>query len=116
MQKQSTGAADAVDAHRWGRVSMDHDRLSRRDVLYGLSSAAVAGSSMVAGMTQTRAAQPIQMISHRSPALEFFAEKMRSAVPGTAVNTQLMPFDKALELSTIAMSAKSDTVDIMYFN
>jgi multiple sugar transport system substrate-binding protein len=95
---------------------MDHDRLSRRDVLYGLSSAAVAGSSMVAGMTQTRAAQPIQMISHRSPALEFFAEKMRSAVPGTAVNTQLMPFDKALELSTIAMSAKSDTVDIMYFN
>jgi multiple sugar transport system substrate-binding protein len=56
------------------------------------------------------------MVSHRYPALEFFAEKMRGAVPGVTVNTQLMPFDKALELSTIALSAKADSVDIMYVN
>ena len=30
------------------------------------------------------------------------------------VNTQLMPFDKALELATIALSSKSDTPDIVY--
>jgi multiple sugar transport system substrate-binding protein len=54
------------------------------------------------------------MISHRYPALEYFAERMRSAVPGTTVNTQLMPFDKALELITIALSSKSDTLDIVY--
>ena len=54
------------------------------------------------------------MISHRYPALEYFAEKMRGAIPGTTVNTQLMPFDKALELITIAMSSKSDTPDIVY--
>ena len=63
---------------------------------------------------RARAAGTIQMISHRYPALEYFAEKMRSAVPGVAVNTQLMPFDKALELITIAMSSKSDTPDIVY--
>ncbi|HET7882658.1 MAG TPA: extracellular solute-binding protein [Acetobacteraceae bacterium] len=63
---------------------------------------------------RARAAGTIQMISHRYPALEYFAEKMRSAIPGVAVNTQLMPFDKALELITIAMSSKSDTPDIVY--
>lgn len=63
---------------------------------------------------RTSFAQTVQMISHRYPALEHYAEKMRSAVPGVEVNTQLMPFDKANELITIAMSAKADTVDIAY--
>lgn len=61
-----------------------------------------------------RAATPVQMISHRYPALELWASKMKTAVPGVEVNTQLVPFDKALELSTIALSAKSDTLDIVY--
>jgi len=61
-----------------------------------------------------RAAGTIQMLSHRYPALEYYAEKMRSAIPGVTVNTQLIPIDKALELATIAMSSKSDTPDIMY--
>lgn len=56
------------------------------------------------------------MISHRFPALEWIADKMRTAVPGTTVNTQLMPFDKALELATIAFSSKASTPDIIYAN
>ena len=32
------------------------------------------------------------------------------------MNTQLMPFDKALELCTIAFSSKSSTPDIVYAN
>lgn len=60
------------------------------------------------------AAQTVQMISHRYPALEHYAAKMREAVPGVTVNTQLMPFDKANELATIALSSKADTLDIIY--
>ncbi|MEJ0016955.1 MAG: hypothetical protein WDN25_10365 [Acetobacteraceae bacterium] len=56
------------------------------------------------------------MISHRYPALEMYAEKMRTALPGATVNTQLMPIDKALELITIALSSKADTIDILYAN
>ena len=91
---------------------MNSFRLNRRQVLHGLSTAVVAN----AVARSVRAAGPIQMVSHRYPALEFFAEQMRGAIPGVTVNTQLMPFDKALELSTITLSAKSDTVDIMYVN
>jgi ABC-type glycerol-3-phosphate transport system substrate-binding protein len=58
----------------------------------------------------------VQMISHRFPALEYLAEKMRSAVPGVEVDTQLMPFDKALELATIAFSSKATAPDIVYAN
>jgi ABC-type glycerol-3-phosphate transport system substrate-binding protein len=39
---------------------------------------------------------------------------MRTAIPGTTVNTQLMPYDKAIELATIALSSKADTLDIVY--
>jgi ABC-type glycerol-3-phosphate transport system substrate-binding protein len=63
---------------------------------------------------KARAAGTIQMISHRYPALEYYAGKMRDAIPGVTVNTQLMPIDKAMELATIAMSSKSDTPDIVY--
>ena len=82
--------------------------ISRRNLVVATFAApAILGA-------RARAAGTIQMISHRYPALEYYAEKMRNAVPGTAVNTQLMPFDKALELITIAMSSKSDTPDIVY--
>jgi multiple sugar transport system substrate-binding protein len=91
-------------------------RVGRREVLQGLSAGVIAGSAAGGWGTSARASGPIQMISHRYPALEYFAEKMRTAIPGVTVNTQLMPFDKALELSTIALSSKSDTVDIMYLN
>jgi len=62
------------------------------------------------------AADAVQMISHRYPALEFYAERMKEALPEVEVNTQLMPHDKAMELATIAMTSQSDTVDLVYLN
>ena len=76
---------------------------------------AAAGAGLATALPgASRAAGTVQMISHRYPALELWAAKMKTAVPGVEVNTQLVPFDKALELSTIALSAKSDTLDIVY--
>jgi multiple sugar transport system substrate-binding protein len=80
----------------------------RRTVQLG----AAAGSAALA--RGARAAAPVQLISHRYPALEFWANKMKTAVPGVEVNAQLMPFDKALELATIALSSKADALDLVY--
>ncbi len=81
---------------------------NRRHVLL----AALGAPAILGG--KARAAGSIQMISHRYPALEHYAAKMRGAIPGVTVNTQLMPFDKAIELATIALSSKADSVDIVY--
>lgn len=83
--------------------------IGRRRLLQGAATGIVATATR-----RARAATPVQLISHRYPALEFWAAKMKTAVPGVEVNTQLVPFDKALELSTIALSSKSDTLDIVY--
>ena len=85
--------------------------IHRRSLLQG---AAASGGLALLAPEKAWAAGTVQMISHRYPALEYFAAKMRDAVPGTTVNTQLMPFDKALELETIALSSKADTLDILY--
>jgi ABC-type glycerol-3-phosphate transport system substrate-binding protein len=87
---------------------MSRLQISRR----GIVAATLAAPAILG--RRARAAGTIQMISHRYPALEYYAEKMRTAIPGVTVNTQLMPIDKALELATIAMSSKSDTFDIIY--
>jgi multiple sugar transport system substrate-binding protein len=87
---------------------MTSTRIHRRHVL----GAALAAPALLGHAA--RAAGTVQMISHRYPALEYYAEKMRGAVPGVTVNTQLMPFDKAIELATIALSSKADTPDIVY--
>ena len=89
---------------------MSRLQLSRRSIV-----AATLAAPAILGR-RARAAGTIQMISHRYPALEYYAEKMRTAIPGTTVNTQLMPIDKALELITIALSSKADTIDILYAN
>ncbi len=86
----------------------DTIRLGRR--------ALVAGALAAPMIRRARADTPVQLISHRYPALEFWAEKMKSAVPGTEVSAQLMPFDKALELETIALSSHADTLDLVYVN
>ena len=70
-----------------------------------LGSAATASLAMPF-IRPARSAAPIQLISHRFPAIEYIAEKIRTAIPGVEVNTQLMPFDKALELATIAFSSQ----------
>lgn len=87
-------------------------QMSRRALVRG---AAVTGLALPF-IRRASAAAPVQMISHRFPAIEYIAGKMRTAIPGVQVNTQLMPFDKALELATIAFSSKSSTPDIVYAN
>jgi multiple sugar transport system substrate-binding protein len=82
--------------------------IPRRHVL----GAALAAPVLLGG--KARAAGTIHMISHRYPALEHYAAKMRGALPGVTVDTQLMPIDKAMELATIALSSKADTLDIVY--
>jgi ABC-type glycerol-3-phosphate transport system substrate-binding protein len=83
-------------------------RIPRRHLL----SAALAAPVILGG--KARATGTIHMISHRYPALEHYAAKMRAALPGVTVDTQLMPIDKAMELATIALSSKADTLDIVY--
>lgn len=85
---------------------------TRRTLLTGVASTPLA----MPFIRTARAAATIQLISHRFPALEYIAANIRKAVPGVEVNTQLMPFDKALELCTIALSSKASTPDIVYAN
>src|ERR1700758_5779090 len=87
-------------------------RATRRTLL----AAGVASTLARPFVRPARAAATIQLISHRFPALEYIATNIRKAVPGVEVNTQLMPFDKALELCTIAFSSKATTPDIVYAN
>lgn len=77
------------------------------------ATAGVAAAGFPAPYVRAQGA-PIQMVSHRYPALEHYAEKMRGAIEGVEVNTQLMPFDRANELATIALSSGAPTFDIVY--
>src|SRR5882762_3591613 len=87
----------------------------RRRMIKQLSAGAVTlGTGLTFGRREAFAADQVQLISHRYPALEFWAGKMKTAVPGVDVNAQLMPFDKMGELVTIAMSSKAPTFDIVY--
>ena len=90
------------------------NRIDRRRVLHGLSATSAATIAGALGAPPARAAGPVQLISHRYPALEFWAEKMKTAVQGVTVNAQLMPFDKVNELANIQLSAKADTIDLLY--
>jgi len=86
----------------------------RRKVIQQLSAVTLAAGGGMGWTGRAFAADPVQLISHRYPALEFWAGKMKTAIPGVEVNTQLMPFDKMGELVTIAMSSKAPTFDIVY--
>lgn len=87
-------------------------RFTRRSMLAGAAASPLA----MPFIRPACAATTIQLISHRFPALEYIAGNIQKAIPGVEVNTQLMPFDKALELCTIAFSSKSSTPDIVYAN
>lgn len=88
----------------------------RRHALKSLGAAAgVAATGFPAPYVRAQGSA-VQMVSHRYPALEHYAEKMRNALPDVEVNTQLMPFDRANELATIALSSGASTFDIVYGN
>jgi hypothetical protein len=92
-----------------GEEEMGSMQMGRRGLVQGAAAAGLA----LPFIQRASAAAPVQMISHRFPAIEYIAGKMRTAIPGVEVNTQLMPFDKALELATIAFSSKSSTPEIV---
>jgi len=86
-------------------------RLRRRDILAG-----TVALTTPAIIRQARAQDAVQLISHRYPALEFYAEKLRSALPGMAVNTRLMPSGDAMQLQRIAFSAGDTSLDLLWVN
>jgi ABC-type glycerol-3-phosphate transport system substrate-binding protein len=89
----------------------------RRGRLFVLSLALLAGTTATAlwsGAAPTAwAADPtIRYISHRFPMLEFWAKKM-AEYPGIKFESELIPFDQALEKMQIHLSQGAPTYDIM---
>lgn len=76
----------------------------------GALTAVLAGSVSTAALAQ----DAIRIISHRTPALEYYTGQMEKALPEGRVNAELMPIDKELELASITMSSKSDAIDVLY--
>jgi multiple sugar transport system substrate-binding protein len=74
----------------------------------------ILGALAAAPAVRSLAAEPVRVLSHRYPALEFYTARMREALPGVTVDLRMMPFDKMLELSNIELSAHSDGIDIVY--
>ncbi len=86
-------------------------RLRRRDILAG--TVALATPAII---RPAYAEDAVQLISHRYPALEFYAKMLRSALPGVAVNTRLMPSGDAMQLQRIAFSAGDTSLDLLWVN
>ena len=50
----------------------------------------------------------MQLISHRYPGLEYYADKLKSALPNVTVDTRLMQAPDAIQLQRLALSSGSD--------
>ncbi len=81
--------------------------------LLALSAAALAAPALA---RTARADEPVQLLSHRYPALEFYAKKLTTAVPGTTVDARLMPSGQAAQLERIALSSGASTPDVLWVN
>jgi ABC-type glycerol-3-phosphate transport system substrate-binding protein len=86
--------------------------MTRRTML----GATAVGLAMPAFIRRASAAEPVTLISSRYPALEYYADKMKSAVPGVEVDTRLMPAGEAMQLEKIALSSQSSGLDIVWGN
>lgn len=86
--------------------------MNRRLALKLMGSAAVSAPFI----GKSHAATKVELISHRYPALEFYAEQFKTALPGVDVNAQLMPVDKQIEMATITLSSQSSAIDLVYVN
>jgi multiple sugar transport system substrate-binding protein len=83
--------------------------VTRRGVLGGaLAVPALIGSA--------RADQTVTLVSHRYPALEYYADKMKTAVPGVQIDARLMPSGDAAQLQRLAFSAHADSMDLLWAN
>ncbi len=64
----------------------------------------------------TRAAETASLISHRYPALEYYADKLKTAVPDMPVDGRLMQATEAIQLQRLGLSASSAQVDLLWAN
>jgi multiple sugar transport system substrate-binding protein len=90
---------------------MNRNALTRRSLM-----GAVAATALAPYVRRANAAGPIRVISHRQPALEYYTDQMKKALPEGQVSVELMPIDKEVELASITMSARSDAIDVAYLN
>ena len=89
---------------------MSTARLPRRSVL---RAATVLG---LPAIRRSYADTPISLISHRYPGLEYYAEKIKTALPGVPVDARLMQAPEAIQLSRIALSSRSSQLDLIWAN
>ena len=87
--------------------------ITRRRLARALAGGALAMPAIGLGSRTVNAASPVQLIAYRYPSSEFYANAMKNAVPGTALDVQLMPSDKAMELVNINLSSRSANLDIL---
>ncbi len=78
---------------------------------------AVLGGALAMPALNVRAqADAVTLISHRYPALEWYAEKMKTAVPGVTVDARLMPSGDAAQLHRLQFSSASPGMDLVWLN
>jgi ABC-type glycerol-3-phosphate transport system substrate-binding protein len=90
--------------------------MSRKSISRRVFVKAAAATAVAPYVTRAYAAGPIRVISHRQPALEYYTDQMKKALPDGQVSVELMPIDKEIELASITMSARSDAIDVAYLN
>jgi len=88
-------------------------RAATRRAVLGGTAAALA---MPAVLRRAHAADPVHLISHRYPALEYYADQMRTAVPGVELDARLMPSGDAMQMQRIALSSRSAGLDLLWVN
>jgi ABC-type glycerol-3-phosphate transport system substrate-binding protein len=82
----------------------------------------IARGILVAGLVGALVTSPahaddvVRILSNRYPATEFYTKAMQEALPGVKVEVTLMPVDKVLEQTKIALSQGGDAWDIVYVN
>ena len=64
----------------------------------------------------TKAAETASLISHRYPALEYYADKLKTALPDMPIDGRLMQATEAIQLQRLALSSGSSQLDLCWAN
>ena len=94
---------------------MDTRNLTRRTIIKGLATSALAAPAISLHSRTVKRGEPDSDDPYRYPASEYYANAMNQ-VPGVALNIQMMPADKAMDLLNINLSSKSSNIDILPAN
>jgi multiple sugar transport system substrate-binding protein len=78
-----------------------------------LSAAAILG---LPSIRRSHADTPVSLISHRYPGLEYYADKIKTALPGVPVDARLMQAPGRFSSSRISLSARSNQMDLVWAN